>query len=82
MDTATLTFGGVTITVSPSGGTDGALVIFVDTLFEPDGSDGGPGLRVLVNDDDAYIGVPFEHEDVPDCGDPGPDCNEHAGRCD
>lgn len=50
---------GVTITVAPSGGVDGALVVFIDTGFEPDGSDGGPGLRVLINDDDTYVGVPF-----------------------
>lgn len=29
---------------------DGARVVWVDTDFEPDGSDGGPGLRVWLND--------------------------------
>lgn len=49
----------VTVTISRSAGIDGAVVIFIDTQFEPDGSDGGPGLRVIVNDDDAYTGVEF-----------------------
>jgi len=35
---------------------DGAWVVQIDTEFEPDGSDGGTGLRVYINDDDAYIG--------------------------
>jgi len=37
-------------------GLDGAWVVQIDTTFEPDGTDGGPGLRVYINDDDAYIG--------------------------
>ena len=40
----------VTVGVTRSSGRDGAVVVFVDTTFEPDGSDGGPGLRVRVND--------------------------------
>jgi hypothetical protein len=29
---------------------DGTPVVWIDTDHEPDGSDGGPGLRVWVND--------------------------------
>ncbi len=36
---------------------DGAWVVQIDTTFEPNGSDGGPGLRVYINDDDTYVGV-------------------------
>lgn len=46
--------------VGPSAGSDGAMVVIVDTEYEPDGSDGGTGLRVLVNDGDAFVGVPYE----------------------
>jgi hypothetical protein len=52
---------GVEVTITRSGGKDGAIVVFIDTEFEPDGSDKGPGLRVLVNDDPAYVGK--EHEE-------------------
>lgn len=41
---------GLRITVHRSGGSDNAIVVQVDTEFEPDASDGGPGLRVNVND--------------------------------
>ena len=54
----------VTIAVTRSGGADGAVLIFVDTDFEPDGSDGGPGLRILVNDGDAFIGMPYGSDGV------------------
>lgn len=47
----------LTTTVSRSAGNDGAIVVLLDTTFEPDGSDGGPGLRVRINDDLAYEGV-------------------------
>ena len=47
MNTGVLT---VTVGVTRSTGRDGAVVVFVHTTFEPDGSDGGPGLRVRVND--------------------------------
>ena len=40
----------VTVTVTRSSGLDGAAIVFVDTNFEPNGSDGGPGLRIRVND--------------------------------
>jgi hypothetical protein len=46
----------VTITVTRSAGDDRAMLVMIDTDFEPDGSDGGPGLRVLLNDDEAYVG--------------------------
>lgn len=51
---------GVTVTIQESDGSDGAVVVFIDTTFEPDGGDDGPGLRVLINDDDTYIGVAYE----------------------
>lgn len=57
---ATLNAQGVTILVAPSAGSDGAIVVDVTTDFEPDASDGGPGLRVLLNDDTAYAGVPLD----------------------
>lgn len=47
------------ITVTRSAGDDGALLVIIDTEFEPDGSDGGPGLRVMVNDGDVFEGVPL-----------------------
>lgn len=50
----------VTITVTRSAGDDRAIVIFVDTDFEPSGSDGGPGLRILVNDDEAFVGKAYD----------------------
>jgi hypothetical protein len=37
---------------------DGTLVIFIDTDFEPDGSDGKGGMRLYINDDLTYEGVP------------------------
>lgn len=49
---------GVRVTITESAGNDNAIVVFVDTEFAPDASDGGRGLRVLINDDDGYIGVP------------------------
>ena len=52
----------VSVTVEKSSGSDDAIVIQIDTEFEPDGSDGGPGLRVFVNDGDAFIGVPYRPE--------------------
>lgn len=58
----TLTIGGVTVSLDVSAGADGAVIVFIDTTYEPDGSDGGPGLRVMLNDDPIYTGVPF---DVP-----------------
>ena len=55
---------GVSVTVEKSSGSDDAIVIQIDTEFEPDGSDGGPGLRVFVNDGDAYIGVAYRPEEL------------------
>lgn len=61
---------GVEVTVTRSAGTDGAVVVFVDTDFEPDASDGGPGLRIVVNDTDtyplSYLGKKFEWEGPDD----------------
>jgi len=56
--------GTVEIAVTRSIGEDGAVVVFIDTDFEPTGADGGPGLRVLVNDGDAFIGKPFVYTEV------------------
>lgn len=53
-------FLGVKVTVTRSAGTDGAVLVMLDTEFEPDASDGGPGLRVLVNDADVYAGVQYQ----------------------
>lgn len=49
---------GVTATITTSAGADGAVLVILDTDFEPDASDGGPGLRVMVNDGSAFVGVP------------------------
>jgi hypothetical protein len=38
------------------------VLIFIDTPGEPDGSDGGPALRVLVNDGEVYEGVTYAHD--------------------
>lgn len=50
---------GVSVKVTTSAGADGAIVVFIDTEFEPDGSDGGPGLRVNVNDHPTYVGTAY-----------------------
>jgi len=50
----------VRIAVTRSAGDDRAVLVFIDTTFEPDGSDGGPALRVLVNDDEAYVGKAYD----------------------
>lgn len=55
---------GVKVSIDLSAGSDGALVVWIDTEFEPGGSDGGPGLRVQINDDDAYIGVAYIDDDT------------------
>lgn len=47
------------IIVTYSAGVDGAVLVFIDTKFEPDGSDGGPGLRVLLNDEPVFQGVGY-----------------------
>ncbi len=46
----------VTITVTRSAGDDRAVLIMIDTTFEPSGLGDSPGLRVLLNDDEAYVG--------------------------
>lgn len=53
----------VTVTVTRSAGVDGAVVVLIDTDFEPGGEDGGPGLRVRVNDNKVYAGKPLKHLD-------------------
>ena len=52
--------GAVEITVTRSAGDDRAVTVFIDTDFEPNGTDGGPGLRVLINDDEAYAGKAYD----------------------
>jgi len=51
----------LTISVTRSAGDDRAIVVFIDTDFEPNGSDDGPGLRVLINDDEAYTGKAYDY---------------------
>jgi len=51
---------GVKIEIYQRPDPDNAIVVCIDTDFEPNGSDGGPGLRVLINDDDTYSGVPYQ----------------------
>jgi hypothetical protein len=53
----------ITITATRSAGLDGAVLVFIDTDFEPDASDGGPGLRIMLNDSDAYVGKQAEYAD-------------------
>lgn len=50
----------LTVTVTRSAGDDRAVLMLVDTNFEPDGSDKGPGLRILVNDDEAFVGKAYD----------------------
>lgn len=50
---------GVSVTVTRSAGDDRAVVVIIDTDFEPDGSN-GPGLRILVNNDEGFVGVPYQ----------------------
>lgn len=50
----------IAITVTRSAGDDRAVTVFIDTEFEPDGSDGGPGLRVFINDDETYVGKEYD----------------------
>lgn len=51
----------VLVTVTRSAGDDQAVLVFIDTTgFEPNGTDGGPGLRVLINDDEAYVGKAYD----------------------
>lgn len=46
----------ILITVTRSAGDDRAVLVFIDTEFDPRGKDGAPGLRILVNDDEAFVG--------------------------
>lgn len=52
--------GEVIVTVTRSAGPDGAVLVMIDTDFEPDASDGSPGLRVRVNDGTVFEGVAYE----------------------
>lgn len=55
----------VKVTVTRSAGTDGAVLVMVDTGFQPDGSDGSPGLRVLVNDQPVFAGREYLEAEEP-----------------
>jgi hypothetical protein len=55
----------VKVTVTRSAGTDGAVLVMVDTGFEPDGSDDSPGLRVLVNDQPVFAGREYLTAEEP-----------------
>lgn len=61
-----MTANGVKVTITTSAGNDGAVVVFIDTTFEPDGSDVGPGLRVLLNDDPVFEGVEYRPDPTED----------------
>lgn len=50
----------VMITVTRSAGDDRAVLVLIDTTFEPNGSDDSPGLRVLLNDNEVYAGVAYD----------------------
>jgi hypothetical protein len=50
----------VVVTVTRSAGLDGAVLVMIDTTFDPAGADHGPGLRVLVNDHPAWAGVAYQ----------------------
>jgi hypothetical protein len=54
-----VSFPGVRVWVGPSDGSDGAIVVIIDTDFEPDAMDLSSGLRVLLNDEPVYAGVPY-----------------------
>jgi hypothetical protein len=51
------------LAVTRSAGGDRAVLVFIDTEFEPDGSGKVPGLRVLLNDDEIYVGKAYEYGD-------------------
>jgi hypothetical protein len=58
---------GVTVTICPSAGLDGAPVVMVDTDESLEGADGSPGprIRIRLNDEPVFVGVPHEAaEDV------------------
>ena len=48
---------GLEITVTRSAGNDRAVLVIIDTDFEPTDD---PGLRILVNDDEAYVGKAYD----------------------
>lgn len=54
---------GIDIVVTRSAGADGAVLVMISTAFEPDASDGGPGLRVLLNDEPIFAGKDYEPSD-------------------
>lgn len=56
----------VIATVTQSAGKDGAFVVFVDTNFEP--NEPTPGLRILLNDSDLFVGKPYEANDDDEAG--------------
>jgi hypothetical protein len=56
----------VSITITRSGGPDGAVLVMIDTSFEPDASDGSYGLRVLLNDNDISRTVAYSAPETED----------------
>jgi hypothetical protein len=59
-DEAQQTAADLTISVTRSAGDDRAVLVFIDTEFEPFGSDDSPGLRVLLNDNEVYVGTAYD----------------------
>jgi hypothetical protein len=62
---------GIRVTVTRSSGDDGAVLVMIDTTFEPNGNDGGPGLRILINDanvtecdDDDFVALGTSYDRV------------------
>lgn len=53
--------GSVLVTVTRSAGDDRAVLVFIDTDFDPRGRRGGsPGLRVILNDDEVFVGKAYD----------------------
>lgn len=59
LDGVVMALDGVKVAITSSDGTDGAMLVLIETDFEPDASDGGPGLRVALNDGYVYKGVEY-----------------------
>ena len=62
----------VEISVTRSAGDDRAVLVLIDTSFEPFApGDDDLGLRVLLNDNEIYVGKPYDlgaHHDAPVLG--------------
>lgn len=53
---------GVDVTITRSAGADGAVVVFVDSLGVHE-IGGMPQMRILLNDGEVYVGVPYEDKE-------------------